>query len=84
MLKNPLVQDGNSNRDDQVCPSLTWKERIYGFLICCVVGTSILPGYILAFLSTMTILLGGRDMRKFGIFYTLGNLIALVGYSSIY
>lgn len=79
MLKTPLTQNANQDPANDMCPKLTWKERIYGFLICCCVGRFISPGYILAFLSTMTILLGGRDMRKFGIFYTLGNIIALVG-----
>lgn len=56
-----------------------WRERIIGFLICCIVGRLLSPGYTLSILSTLTVLFGKRDMRKFGVFYTLGNLIALLG-----
>ena len=34
----------------------------------------------MSILSTLTVLFGQRDMKKFGIFFTLGNIIAILGY----
>eukprot|EP01121_Diplochlamys_sp_Union-15-3_P018968 TRINITY_DN7032_c0_g1_i2.p1 TRINITY_DN7032_c0_g1~~TRINITY_DN7032_c0_g1_i2.p1 ORF type:complete len:157 (-),score=16.42 TRINITY_DN7032_c0_g1_i2:60-530(-) len=65
---------GNEERsvwDDisgQYCPSLSWKERAIGFVICASLG------FGFAFLGGMLILL---SLRLFAILYTLGNILAL-------
>ena len=56
---------------DSMCPTLTVKQRIYGFLTCFCLGIvfSLLSigGIFAAFLST----------RKFAILYSLGNITSM-------
>jgi len=76
MLKtlNVPLNLGEKKKDDgKICPSLTFRERLIGFAVCFIVG------YTLSVMSTLSVIFGKRDMVKFGVFYTLGNLIALAG-----
>jgi hypothetical protein len=65
------------SEEDSLCPTLTFKERIIGFLICCVVGSTCSPGYTLSILSTISMILGKGTMARFGIVYTLSNIISI-------
>ena len=60
--------------DDTCCPQLTYKERLTGFLVCFALGS------LIQFLSMGSLfgLFFGRT-SKFGILYTLGNVVSLVG-----
>lgn len=57
---------------DSVCPSMSFKQRCYGFGICFVLGFLLSFGSIIYFRK----LLAGQP-APFAINYTLGNLIAL-------
>lgn len=57
---------------DTVCPSMTFKQRCYGFGIAFVIGCLLSFGSVIYFHQ----LLAGRP-APFAINYTLGNLIAL-------
>jgi Got1/Sft2-like family len=48
-------------------PSMTFKQRLWGFLICVLLGIG------LSFLSVAFL----KSPPKFGIIYTLGNIVAL-------
>lgn len=52
-----------------MCPSLTFQQRLIGFGICLVAG------YMLSFLSTISIATG--DLGSFALIYCLGSLIAI-------
>lgn len=71
-MKVGLLNKKSEDDSESLCPKLTFKERIMGFVICSAIG------YILSILSTLSLLMGKRDMTKFGITYTLGNLISIV------
>ena len=55
---------------DSACPSLTVKERMYGFIICLILGVifSGLSSFGLFFLT---------NPRKFGIIYSLSNITSI-------
>ncbi|KDO28142.1 hypothetical protein SPRG_06189 [Saprolegnia parasitica CBS 223.65] len=55
------------------CQKLTKKQRMIGFGICFGLG------YVISFISTFALLAGSRNGAKFGILYSLGNIIALCG-----
>ncbi|KAG3071834.1 hypothetical protein PI124_g20444 [Phytophthora idaei] len=55
------------------CPSLTKKQRLIGFASCFVLG------YLVSFGSTFALIAGSDNGTKFGITYTLGNIISLCG-----
>ncbi|KAF4045521.1 Got1/Sft2-like family [Phytophthora infestans] len=55
------------------CPSLTKKQRLVGFASCFVLG------YIVSFGSTFALIAGSDNGTKFGITYSLGNIISLCG-----
>ena len=56
---------------DTLCPSLTVKERIYGFLACFIVGC------LLSLLSFGGILGAITNPRRLAILYSLGNICSL-------
>uniref|UniRef100_A0AAV1TDL0 Vesicle transport protein n=1 Tax=Peronospora matthiolae TaxID=2874970 RepID=A0AAV1TDL0_9STRA len=55
------------------CPSLTKKQRLTGFVSCFVLG------YLVNFGSTFALVLSSNNGAKFGVTYTLGNIISLCG-----
>ncbi|EGZ07953.1 hypothetical protein PHYSODRAFT_306087 [Phytophthora sojae] len=55
------------------CPSLTKKQRMIGFVSCFVLG------YIMSFGSTFALIAGSDNGAKFGVTYSLGNIISLCG-----
>eukprot|EP00667_Euglena_gracilis_P021762 EG_transcript_23971 len=55
------------NTDPGCFPDLSWKTRIQGFAVCCGLGL---------LLSVLSLTLIGRWVR-FGILFTLGNLLSL-------
>ena len=63
-----------SNENGSWCPQLTYNQRVKGFAICFAIGTLI---QFLSMGSLFGILLGRTS--KFGILYTLGNIVSLVG-----
>lgn len=52
-----------------MCPSLTFQQRVMGFGICLACG------YLLSFLSTIMVMSG--DLASFALIYCLGSLIAI-------
>lgn len=61
--------------NDSCFPSLSYRERITGFVVCFALGTLI---QCFSFGSLMGIVLG--KISKFAFMYTLGNIISLLGY----
>ncbi|POM59392.1 Transmembrane protein [Phytophthora palmivora] len=55
------------------CPSLTRQQRLIGFASCFVLG------YLVSFGSTFALIAGSDNGTKFGITYSLGNIISLCG-----
>ncbi|RKP10657.1 Got1/Sft2-like family-domain-containing protein [Thamnocephalis sphaerospora] len=76
-MKNPFASQsavstgGPSDLMDDACDfcTLTKKQRLYGWLMCFVIG------FILTILSTLCLLT--LNITGFAIIYTLGNLISL-------
>jgi len=65
---NPMdVVTGN----DSPCPSLGFKQRVFGFVVCTVVGVlmSILGGVLLFF----------GNIIAFAVLYSIGNLVTVGG-----
>ena len=58
-----------ANEMCEMCPSLTFQQRLIGFGICLVCG------YLLSFLSTISVVSG--DLTSFALIYCLGSLIAI-------
>jgi Got1/Sft2-like family len=57
-----------------MCPSLTYQQRVIGFVVCIILG------YILSFVGTlMLISASSTGIRNFAVLYVVGNLIALGG-----
>lgn len=54
-----------------ICPSLTYKQRMYGFGICFVLG------WFLEFLSILTLSEIRTNPGRFALTYTLGSIVAL-------
>lgn len=61
-------------QNDSCFPSLSYKERITGFLICFGLGMVI---QFFSVGSLMGLVLG--KITKFAFLYTLGNLVSLTG-----
>ena len=59
---------------EECCPSLTYKERLIGFAVCFVVGFLI---ELLSMGSLIGLFLG--NSYKFGILFTLGNVLSVIG-----
>ncbi|OQS00636.1 hypothetical protein ACHHYP_03246 [Achlya hypogyna] len=74
-IKVPGTTASDSSMEEASCgcQKLTKKQRMYGF------GTCFVLGYIISFVSTFALISGSRDGAKFGILYSLGNVIALCG-----
>uniref|UniRef100_A0A7S1TWS6 Vesicle transport protein n=1 Tax=Phaeomonas parva TaxID=124430 RepID=A0A7S1TWS6_9STRA len=68
---------GSSSMDEefgckQVCPDLTYQQRIIGFISCGCIG------YLLAFAGAMALLARDEEgLNNFAVFYTMGNVVAL-------
>lgn len=58
-----------ANEMCEMCPSLTFQQRLIGFGVC------LLCGYLLSFLSTVLVISG--DLTGFSMLYCLGSLIAI-------
>ncbi|KAF1774987.1 Vesicle transport protein, SFT2-like [Phytophthora cactorum] len=58
---------------DSLTRGLTKKQRLIGFASCFVLG------YLVSFGSTFALIAGSDNGTKFGITYTLGNIISLCG-----
>lgn len=54
-----------------MCPTLTYKQRLYGFGICFVLG------WFLSFLSLITLADIKDNPQRFAFTYTFGSIIAL-------
>ena len=65
---------GNEEQNDSCFPSLSYKERITGFIICFALGIII---QFFSFGSLMGIFVG--NVSKFAFLYTLGNIVSLTG-----
>ncbi|CAM9868208.1 unnamed protein product [Ectocarpus sp. 4 AP-2014] len=58
-----------ANEMCEICPSLTFQQRVGGFVVCLALG------YLLSFLST--VMLWSGDLSSFALIYCLGSLIAI-------
>ena len=67
--EEPSLKQELSQFAEEVCPSLTYQQRLYGFAICFVVG------WFLSFLSVIA--LAQNDITTFAIIYTFGSVTAL-------
>eukprot|EP00357_Protocruzia_adherens_P004835 CAMPEP_0115017920 /NCGR_PEP_ID=MMETSP0216-20121206/28446_1 /TAXON_ID=223996 /ORGANISM="Protocruzia adherens, Strain Boccale" /LENGTH=117 /DNA_ID=CAMNT_0002388913 /DNA_START=37 /DNA_END=387 /DNA_ORIENTATION=- len=72
---------GGSSRENEslidscdCCRSLSYKERIYGFLICAGIGIFLEFLSLGSFVGVMT-----GSPTRFAILYSLGNVVALTG-----
>ena len=52
--------------------SLGWGTRVKGFVACFVIGI------ILSVIGSICLFFGSRGLVAFSVFYTTGNLVALV------
>lgn len=60
---------------EDCCPSLTFKERLMGFAICSVLG------FLIELISIGALIkLFGGNPYKFGLLFTFGNILSVVGY----
>lgn len=64
-----------ANEMCEMCPSLTFQQRLIGFGVC------LLCGYLLSFLSTVLVISG--DLTGFSMLYCLGSLIAIGATGSV-
>ncbi|OWZ21650.1 putative membrane protein [Phytophthora megakarya] len=74
--KNATKEAPTENTMDSLtptCPSLTRQQRMIGFASCFVLG------YLVSFGSTFALIAGSDNGTKFGITYSLGNIISLCG-----
>lgn len=65
---------GKKKEDKRLCGKMTMKERMIGFLACCALG------WLLSILSFLTLILGKKNIIKFAVVYSLGNLINILAY----
>lgn len=63
---------GGKKKQKSMCGKLSMKERMFGFAACCALG------WILSILSYLTLILGKRNIVKFAVIYSLGNLINIL------
>lgn len=61
----------SAGEDDknELCPTLTFQQRIYGFIGC------LLLGFMLSILSWISAF--KRNWEMFGLFFTMGNIVAM-------
>merc|ERR1711865_153215 len=57
---------------EENCPSLTWTQRLIGFVLCCGVGMLLTLGSFFRFSKCLS-----GDCSSFAIIYSVGNLIAI-------
>mmetsp|Transcript_2079 Transcript_2079/g.2307 ORF Transcript_2079/g.2307 Transcript_2079/m.2307 type:complete len:163 (-) Transcript_2079:90-578(-) len=60
---------GMLTQNKSSCPSLSWKYRLWGFIICVVLG------FAMSFLSTFALFT--NNFIIFAVIYTAGNIVAL-------
>ena len=69
-IKMPKILGGGDKEPvNELCPSLTFKERIYGFAICMACGVFI------GILSWMAIF--HRKWTRYGVLMTISNIVAI-------
>ncbi|KAG1685428.1 hypothetical protein DVH05_017767 [Phytophthora capsici] len=71
--KTEAPTPSESDSITSTCPSLTKKQRMIGFVSCFVLG------YLVSFGSTFALIAGSDNGAKFGVTYSLGNIISLCG-----
>lgn len=69
-----LLMSKKKKKSKSLCGKMTLKQRITGFLICCTLG------WFLAFMSFVLLIFGKRDIVKFAVIYSLGNLINILAF----
>ena len=68
------VTDKATKDDDLFCPTLSYKQRLLGFIVTIVVG------YILGILSYLTFFMYDNfDAVQFVLLYSLGNVCLIMG-----
>ena len=73
-MQVPVEEQTIEEQVCEMCPTMTFKQRLIALICCCVLG------YILEICGTLT-LIGGptaRNIRKFSVLYVCGNLIAIM------
>ncbi|XP_070568659.1 vesicle transport protein SFT2B-like [Ptychodera flava] len=74
VLKGEDEEEGDQSLYTQFsdATTLSWSTRVKGFVICFCIGM------ICSFLGVFLLFLGSNGLVLFAIFYTLGNIIAMV------
>ncbi|XP_078001491.1 vesicle transport protein SFT2B-like [Glandiceps talaboti] len=74
VLKGEEEDEGDQSLYTQFsdATTLSWSTRVKGFIICFVLGMT------LSFLGVFLLFLGSNGLVMFAIFYTLGNIVAML------
>ena len=75
--KEPTVAERVQAEACAMCPSLSYKQRFWGFGICCAIGFLISIGSLFRFVRLSS------DPTSFAVAYTIGNIVSLCGTSFI-
>ena len=69
-----ITKKNPEEEKEECCPSLSYKERLMGFAICSVLG------FVIELLSMGSLIgLFRGNSFKFGILFTLGNILSIIG-----
>nr|XP_006825461.1 PREDICTED: vesicle transport protein SFT2B-like [Saccoglossus kowalevskii] len=74
VLKGEEEDEGDQSLYTQFseATTLSWSTRLKGFVICFVLGM------VLSFIGVFVLFLGSTGLVLFSIFYTLGNIVAML------
>ncbi|CAH0485893.1 unnamed protein product [Peronospora farinosa] len=72
-VNDTTPSDSTSDSLPSTCSSLSKKQRLNGFITCFVLGFFVSLG------STVALIVGPDNGTKFGVTYSLGNIISLCG-----
>ena len=73
-MQVPVEEQTIEEQVCELCPTMTFKQRLIALICCCVLG------YTLEICGTLT-LIGGptaKNIRTFSVLYVCGNLIAIL------
>ncbi|UIZ21771.1 hypothetical protein KXD40_008761 [Peronospora effusa] len=90
-VNDTTPSDPTSDSLPSTCSSLSKKQRLNGFITCFVLGFFVSLGVIISIIfesgrsqSTVALIVGSDNGTKFGVTYSLGNIISLCGYTMDY
>ena len=67
--KDSIFSGASSGSDEKICPKLSYKQRIYGFLGCSVVG------FVMSWVVTFVFVFSGFDVKAFAILFCLCQVL---------